>query len=87
MPYIDRRARPHWDEMIDVFEEGLIETPGDLNYIITRICKIYERHHDSPAYTVKNAIIGVLECAKLEFYRRLVVPYEDTKINQNGDVK
>jgi hypothetical protein len=33
-----------------------------------------------------NEIIGVLECAKQEFYRRVAAPYEDTKIQENGDV-
>jgi hypothetical protein len=30
---------------------------------------------------------GVLENIKQEFYRRAAAPYEDRKINQNGDVK
>jgi hypothetical protein len=33
-----------------------------------------------------NRAVGVLECCKLEFYRRVAAPYEDTKIQQNGDV-
>ena len=33
-----------------------------------------------------NAIIGALECAKLELYRRVAAPYEDDKIIENGDV-
>ena len=28
----------------------------------------------------------MLECAKLELYRRVAAPYEDEKIDQNGDV-
>ena len=30
--------------------------------------------------------MGVLECCKLEFYRRVAAPYEDIKIEENGDV-
>ena len=33
-----------------------------------------------------NQLIGVLECAKLELYRRLIAPYEDVKIIDDGDV-
>jgi hypothetical protein len=29
---------------------------------------------------------AALECAKLEFYRRIVVPYEDGRCAANGDV-
>jgi len=38
------------------------------------------------SYSEYNEIIGILECAKMEVYRRLVVPYEDKKIEQNTDV-
>ena len=33
-------------------------------------------------YQNVNAIIGALECAKLELYRRLIAPYEDTKVEK-----
>jgi hypothetical protein len=33
-----------------------------------------------------NKAIGVLECIKLEFYRRVAAPYEDLKIKEAGDV-
>lgn len=29
--------------------------------------------------------LGALECCKLEFYRRVAAPYEDSKIKSNGD--
>ncbi len=37
-------------------------------------------------YESLNGIIGVLECMKLEVYRRIAAPYEDRKIEQNGEV-
>jgi len=37
-------------------------------------------------YTQMNAVVGAIECAKDEFQRRLLHPYEDEKIKQNGDV-
>jgi hypothetical protein len=39
-----------------------------------------------PKYFNYNRAIGVLECIKLEFYRRMVGPYEDIKIKEAGDV-
>jgi hypothetical protein len=33
-----------------------------------------------------SSLISEVECAKLEFYRRVVSPYEDEKIKENGDV-
>jgi hypothetical protein len=60
-------------------------TAGELNYQITKLCKAY-RENDGNGYQTFNDIIGALEAAKLEFYRRMVVPYEDIKITENGDV-
>ena len=40
----------------------------------------------APNYALYNAVIGVLECAKMELYRRQISPYEDRKIAENGDV-
>jgi len=37
-------------------------------------------------YATLNTVIGVLECAKLELYRRVVADYEDQKCEENGDV-
>jgi hypothetical protein len=37
-------------------------------------------------YAHLNEVIGALECAKLELYRRIAVPYEDQKITESGDV-
>jgi hypothetical protein len=33
-----------------------------------------------------NDVLGALHAAGLEFNRRIVAPYEDTKIEQNGDI-
>lgn len=30
--------------------------------------------------------VGAIECAKMEFARRVIFPYEDRKISENGDV-
>jgi hypothetical protein len=76
MPYIPFDDRPWAD--IDQ------KTVGELNYKITRICNTYLNKH-MPTYEQYNAVIGVLECAKLEMYRRAVAPYEDQKRNLNGD--
>lgn len=82
MPYIQSEDRPVFDEVI--CEIPNIETPGELNYIVTTIIQKYiSTHGDS--YTTYNSVVGALECCKLEFYRRLVTPYEDEKIKLNGD--
>lgn len=85
MPYITQKRR---DEMCAVGETGHhppMNVAGELNYEITvKICKYLEQHGRS--YQTINDIIGALEGAKLEFYRRIAAPYEETKICHNGDV-
>lgn len=83
MPYIKQADRQAFDDAILALTQK-IETPGDLNYVITRIVTGSLR---TVNYAVVNAAIGTLECAKLELYRRLVAPYEDKKIAENGDIK
>ncbi len=44
------------------------------------------RDHMRGKVTITGGVIGVLECAKLELYARVVRPYEDVKAMLNGDV-
>ncbi len=46
----------------------------------------FVRDHMRGQVTITGAVIGVLECAKLELYARVVRPYEDVKKMLNGDV-
>lgn len=61
------------------------KTSGELNYVITNLLIDYVEDKGT-SYETINSIVGVLECAKLEFYRRFAAPYENTKIAENGDV-
>jgi hypothetical protein len=58
---------------------------GELNYQITQIVLGY-LNEQTANYDTLNAIVGALESAKAEFQRRVVAPYEDRKIEENGDV-
>jgi broad-specificity NMP kinase len=84
VPYIHQSDRTFFDEKIS-FKNNAIQTPGELNYFLTRIVDHYISTHGK-SYSTINEAIGVLECAKLELYRRIASPYEDSKIKENGDV-
>lgn len=75
MPYISAEQRA---------EPSSKPNPGVLNYRITQL--VDEFIGDDLTYARVNAAIGVLECAKLELYRRVAAPYEDEKLAENGDV-
>lgn len=85
MPYIKPEFRNELDPAIDNLFSIMDIDPGQLNYAITKLCISFLRRTDGK-YKDYNEVIGVLECAKQEFYRRAVSKYEDDKIAENGDV-
>lgn len=85
MPYIKQGTRAFLDYGLEKVSLQVI-TEGDLNYAITRLLDSYIKNHGGTRYARINEVVGVLECAKLEFYRRIAAPYEDVKREENGDV-
>ena len=85
MPYIKKDRRKELNEKMKVL---LFDTPnlseGELNYIISNLLNIWTCHNSQLNYSKCNSAIGILECAKLEFYNKLVTPYENLKIAENG---
>lgn len=77
MPYIPKDIREF------VLEDGPTNV-GELNYMFTEVINDYLKK--SFNYQRINDVMGALEGAKLEMYRRLAAPYEDKKLNENTDV-
>lgn len=65
-----------------------IDTAGDLTYAITLLLHLsLTRRVGVPLnFDALHSVIGILECAKLEFYRTVVAHYEEAKIDVNGPV-
>jgi hypothetical protein len=89
MPYLkDKKLKKRIDILIAWFKFYSNESKesktisGELNYFIFKLAKGYIHN-----YTTAKEFIGELECAKQEIYRRIVAPYEDEKIKENGDVE
>ena len=89
MPYITHEARIRLDA------GAFPQTAGELNFAITRLIDTYLQGKRYDAATLTwgklryehiNEVVGVLECAKQELYRRIAAPYEDKKAAENGDV-
>lgn len=83
MPYIKAQDRVKFEGNDGVYLDA--STPGELNYLFTITLQEYVENKGLSYQTI-NDIVGALEGAKLEFYRRVAAPYEDTKIKENGDV-
>ena len=76
MPYIEQQ-----------FREAALTDPqdsGELNFAITKLLLKYLG--EAPRYQDFNDVLGALEGAKHEIYRRRIAPYENGKILSNGDV-
>lgn len=92
MPYIHPDKRHILDSQIAGLLNSIRELEsddpqnsmaGNLNYIFS---KLLSHVYSTPRYDDINEAIGVLECCKLEMYRRVAVPYENQKCHDNGDV-
>jgi hypothetical protein len=87
MPYIEKPQRLKYDRGLEPIINDLKSSKnleGHLNYIITTL--IDQVGPNKKNYAHYNAMIGVLESAKQEYYRRVISPYEDHKRFENGDV-
>ena len=78
MPYIAE----HFRNQVDAGKKP--ENAGELTYKLYKECVGYVGMNSR--FQDYGEVILALECAKQEFYRRYVAPYEDEKIDQNGDV-
>ena len=79
MPYVDQESRHK------LLEGKNPETSGELTYVIySEILKYLDTKGSN--WQAYSDILGALEGAKLEIYRRRVAPHEDSKIQENGDV-
>jgi len=87
LPYIKAGKRAKYDTILKELVKIMKALPpeevdGELNYFVTKLLK--------ETYPLRyfhiNKAIGVLECIKLEYYRRVAAPYEELKIQESGDV-
>jgi hypothetical protein len=81
MPYIPQEDR----DGVRPKADNTPENAGQLNFQISSLCSAYMRQHGM-RYQNMNDVIGALQGALMEFNRVVVGPYEDQKIEQNGEV-
>lgn len=86
MPYVQSSDRQRVSRQLAALAKKLEGQPvGVYNYTISRLvddflCK------KGLSYANINQMIGMLECVKLELYRRVAGPYETAKQHTNGEV-
>jgi hypothetical protein len=89
MPYIPREDRKQYQDAIKEIAEKIpedrMQRPGHINYIVSLLLdKVYG---PEMRYSDHNEAIGVLSCIQAELYRRKTAPYEDLKIDSEGDLQ
>ncbi len=87
MPYISKEERKQYHLAVSNVIHKLDRAdwnPGHMNYVMYTILKAAWIRNAS--YNNGNKLMGVLASVSAEFYRRLMVPYEDDKMDENGDV-
>lgn len=70
--------------MDEIGTEDNIE--GLMNYTVTNLLDAMKVNSDHWRYKHINRVVGVLDCIKMEFYRRLAANYEDSAKETNGDL-
>jgi hypothetical protein len=92
MPYVNQELREKLKDNVegvltDIFHLTDDQIEGALNYVFTELLSSLQRGENGNwQYRYLNRAVGVLECCKLELYRRAAAPYEDKCIEKNGDV-
>jgi len=82
MPYIKKAERFDMGKIVQKMADFEVCANGDLNYILFKYCKYFiPQNYNS----IKNYLGELNECVE-EIRRRLLTPYEDNKIKENGDI-
>lgn len=85
MPYVKQEVQDYLDPKLEAITEVLPHLDeGALNYIITRCVLAWLGRGYN--YARLNTAHGTFFSAAAEFYRRVVVPYENAKRDENGEV-
>ncbi len=84
MPYISQERRAVFDAALENIGAEL-ESGGEINYCVYRLCLMYLQRKGM-SYTQSMVPFSALGAAQMELYRRVIAPYEESKIQENGDV-
>jgi hypothetical protein len=85
MPYIQQYRRLDMEKhLLELYKK--IDTKGDLCYAVYWLMKSFAEYQGISFDKASNAL-SAADCARFEFYRRVLAPYEDQKIQENGDIE
>lgn len=92
MPYIPKEERVKYDHFINNLAISLKwlkndDLLGQMNYVLFRLAGLLTHEDEHHNYARMAVVSSALAEAQAEFRRRILAPYEDKKIKENGDVE
>jgi hypothetical protein len=84
MPYIKPELRRKFDTCLTELQSKILEK-GELTYCLYKLCSLVLKTKQYN-YESLSSIMSCLEDSKLEWYRKKMAPYENMKIDENGDI-
>lgn len=86
MPYIKDEDRKKYANLVDeIYNVHVIETKGDLEYLIFRLMVKYMQTREKRYSTLHDCTYAAMHCSD-EFRRRFLDKREDEARETNGDV-
>ena len=85
MPYLRTENKIYFDSVLLPLKRCAIANGAELNYLFAEIINQFFVTNSKNYANIAQAI-SALECQKLELYRRVAGPYEDSKVEENGEV-
>lgn len=92
MPYISEEDRKQADmvrllrAITKAVESGAINCRGHMNFVSYFMGKRYVENKGASYHNHSDVCAALIDCAE-EYRRREMNPYEDKKIEENGDVE
>lgn len=90
IPYIDKGCRklidPDLDPLIQTLKHRTKIGKERTGEVVYCIYKILVEVYGLGNFEVRSNALKALDSASKEYYRRIMTPYENEKIKQNGDV-
>ncbi len=86
MPYIKEERRKLYQQSLTDLASTLRDRQTESGDVVYCVYWLLKQLYGDGNFDLKSDALRVLEAAKLEYYRRILAPYEDAKIRENGDV-
>jgi len=89
MPHIEHKDRSQYDDGLGLVNRALQNKPlGHLTFVLYVIARSWMLNSDAgtlPRYIRRSCTLGALRDAHHELRRHYMDPYEDQKIEENGE--